>query len=40
VYDRMRGLTHEEMMCGAFQLTAFKAQDVGVLDLLRPVKQV
>lgn len=35
VYDRKRGLDHATMLCGAFQLTAFRNEDVAILDVLR-----
>ncbi len=38
VFDRTRGLSHEAMRCGEFQLTAFRAADAEVLDVLRPAR--
>jgi hypothetical protein len=35
VFDRTKGLSHDAMRCGEFQLTAFRASDTTVLDLLR-----
>lgn len=35
IYDRKRGLDHATMLCGAFQLTAFRAEDAAILDIFR-----
>lgn len=35
IYDRKRGLDHATMLCGAFQLTAFRTEDTATLDILR-----
>jgi len=37
IYDRARaGFTFDEQICGEFQLTRFRLEDEGLLDLLRP----
>lgn len=35
IYDRMRGLDHATMLCGTFQLTAFRSTDAPILEILR-----
>jgi hypothetical protein len=36
IYDRRKGRSYDAMLCGRFQLTAFREGDENVLDLLRP----
>ena len=36
IYDRRKGHDYTTMLCGRFQLTTFRDEDVKVLDLLRP----
>jgi hypothetical protein len=36
VYDRRKGHDYDAMLCGKFQLTAFREHEAGTLDLLRP----
>ena len=36
IYDRRKGHDYDVMLCGRFQLTAFREADAPLLDLLRP----
>lgn len=36
IYDRRRGHDYDSMICGKFQLTAFREADVSILQLLQP----
>jgi len=36
IYDRRKGHNYEAMLCGQFQLTAFRDTDTKALDILRP----
>lgn len=38
IYDRRKGRSYDEMLCGEFSLTKFVPEDSTVLDLLRPMK--